>query len=128
MMRCIVSDDPRLKVPIRWELLLPPYFKGVPALDTTASIAQWTWIKDFPTENKCLAQANDALANYRFQEQERAKDVARMGIHLRRLSREPLRGLPDKEEESLRCAASNDPGFSGKTPAARNIHEREAEP
>jgi hypothetical protein len=128
MMRCIASDDPRLKEPIRWELLLPPYFKGVPALDTTAFLAQWTWIKDFPTENECLAQADDALANYRFQEQERAKDVARMGIHLQRLSREPLRGLPDKEEESLRCAASNDPGFLGKTPAARSIHEREAEP
>lgn len=128
MMRCIASDDPRLKEPIRWELLLPPYFKGVPALDTTAFLAQWTSIKDFPTENECLAQADDALANYRFQEQERAKDVARMSIHLQRLSREPLRGLPDKEEESLRCAASNDPGFLGKTPAARSIHEREAEP
>jgi hypothetical protein len=128
MMRCIASDDPRLKEPIDWQLLLPPYFKGVPAMDTTAFLSQWTWIKTFPTENECLAQAGDALANYRFQEQEKAKALARMGIHLQRLSREPSGASPDKEEESLRCVASNDPGFWGKKPAARSIHQREAEP
>jgi len=96
-----------------WYLLLPPdhpLIVPVPpegttgVTDLTAPFSQWTMIKTFPTEKECHAQANDALAEYRFEKG--CESLAKMGFKggVPAISRVSL-----EELKNLRCVAVDDP-------------------